>query len=351
MVADSKKLQLLFGVLVSLLALWFSFRNANPALLMHLLWKGHYGWVLPILILMNVSFFFRALFWGTTLSVTKRVSPLHLYSSILVGYMGNNILPFRGGEVVRLMYTRKLEKISSAVLLSTIFLERFFDVLLLTLVLFLFFLLHGSSGIGKKAFVLGISTSIVFLVLVLIARYRMVLIGFLKKRTGFDSRTIGGKIAGTSEKLLHGLSILASPQQMVILFFLSFTVWALTLFGCYFYLRIFDLDMHPVMMSLSLLLFTNLALVIPSSPGGIGVVQFATLYAMRLFGVRDEEALALSVVYQVVPFIFTTTLGWYFIHRQHMSLFDRKASDTDVVPDLRTGQKIESPNQQRSDKK
>lgn len=103
--------------------------------------------------------------------------------------------------------------------------------------------------------------------------------------------------------------------------------------------------MHPVMMSLSLLLFTNLALVIPSSPGGIGVVQFATLYAMRLFGVRNEEALALSVVYQVVPFIFTTTLGWYFIHRQHMSLFDRKSSDTEAVSDFRTGQKSESPNQ------
>ncbi|WP_036084168.1 lysylphosphatidylglycerol synthase transmembrane domain-containing protein [Leptospirillum ferriphilum] len=345
MSADSKKLQLLFGVLVSILALWFSFRNANPALLVHLLWKGHYGWVLPILIFMNLSFLVRAFFWRTTLSVTKRVSPAHLYGSILVGYMGNNILPFRGGEVVRLMYTRKLEKIGSAVLLSTIFLERFFDVLLLTLVLLLFFFLHGSSGIGKKAIVLGISTTIVFFALVLVARYRTALIRFLKKRAGFDTTTVGGKIAATGEKLLHGLSILASPQKMAILFFLSFTVWGCTLFGCYFYLRIFDLDMHPVMMSLSLLLFTNLALVIPSSPGGIGVVQFATLYAMRLFGVRDEEALALSVVYQVVPFIFTTTLGWYFIHRQHMSLFDRKSSDTDEVPDFRAGQKNASPNQ------
>jgi uncharacterized protein (TIRG00374 family) len=344
-VADSKKLQLLFGVLISLLALWFSFRNANFGLLMHLLWKGHYGWVLPILLLMNLSFLVRAFFWRTTLSVTKRVSPVHLYGSILVGYMGNNILPFRGGELVRLMYTRKLEKISSAVLLSTIFLERFFDILLLTLVLLLFFFLHGSSGIGRKAIVLGLSTSVVFLALVLIARYRTVLIRFLKKRTGFDNTTIGGKIAVTGEKLLHGLSILASLKKMAVLFFLSFSVWGLTLFGCYFYLRIFDLDMHPVMMSLSLLLFTNLALVIPSSPGGIGVVQFATLYAMRLFGVRNEEALALSVVYQVVPFIFTTTLGWYFIHRQHMSLFDRKSSDTEAVSDFRTGQKSESPNQ------
>ncbi len=353
MAADRKRLHLLAGLLVSCLALWFSFRHANPALLMHLLWKGHYGWVLPILVLMNLSFFMRALFWRTTLSVTKRVSPAHLYGSILVGYMANNILPFRGGEMVRLMYTRKLEKISSAVLFSTIFLERFFDVVLLSLVLFLFFFLHGANGIREKVFILGASTSIIFFALVLLVRFRVPLVRLLQKGSGLDTKTIGGRIAGTGEKLLHGLSILASPRQMLILFLLSFTVWALTLSGCYFYLRIFDLDMHPVMMSLSLLLFTNLALVVPSSPGGIGVVQFATLYAMRLFGVRDEESLALSVVYQVVPYIFTTTLGWYFIHRQHMSLFERQSSVADEAGDFRTGQQDEyvQPDQPRSDKK
>ncbi len=296
MAIERKKMHLLAGVLVSCLALWFSFRHADPVLLFHLLWKGHYGWVLPILALMNLSFLFRALFWRTTLSVTKRVSPAHLYGSILVGYMANNILPFRGGEMVRLIYTHRLEKISSAILFSTIFLERFFDIVLLSLILFLFFLLHGENGIGEKAFILGSATSIVFFALLLTVRYRAGLIRFLRERTGPDPETIGGRIAGTGEKLLHGLSILASFRKLSVLFGLSFTVWALTLSGCYFYLRIFDLDMHPVMMSLSLLLFTNLALVVPSSPGGIGVVQFATLYAMRLFGVRDEEALALSVV-------------------------------------------------------
>ena len=196
MAADRKRLHLLAGLLVSGLALWFSFRHANPALLMHLLWKGHYGWVLPILVLMNLSFFMRALFWRTTLSVTKRVSPAHLYGSILVGYMANNILPFRGGEMVRLMYTRKLEKISSAVLFSTIFLERFFDVVLLSLVLFLFFFLHGANGIREKAFILGASTSIIFFALVLLVRFGCHWFVFSKRDPDSTPKRSGGGLPG-----------------------------------------------------------------------------------------------------------------------------------------------------------
>ncbi|MHB1286176.1 MAG: lysylphosphatidylglycerol synthase transmembrane domain-containing protein [Leptospirales bacterium] len=329
MALDRKYFHLAGGVLISLLALWYSFRGVQFHLLFHTLWKGHYGWLLPVLLLMNVSFLFRAVFWRTTLSVTRKVSIRHLYSSILVGYMGNNLLPFRGGEMVRLIYTNRLEKISSAVLFSTIFLERFFDVILLTIILFLFFLLHGTSGYEGKGMLLGGIILLIFFLLMGLVRFR-VRLGNLFQAYSRGNSGFRGKIAGTVERSLLGLSSLESPKHLLALFVISSLVWLMGLLGCYFYLKIFDLDIHPVLMSVALLLFTNLALLVPSSPGGIGVIQFATLYSMKLFGVQDEQALALSVVYQLVPFVFTTTLGWTFIHRQHMSLFDRRSLDTGV---------------------
>ncbi|MHB8423271.1 MAG: lysylphosphatidylglycerol synthase transmembrane domain-containing protein [Leptospirales bacterium] len=327
MAFERKHFHLLAGVLISLLALWLSVRNIHFPLLFHALWKGHYGWLFPILLLMNASFFFRALFWRTTLSVTRKVSIAHLYSSVLVGYMGNNLLPFRGGEMVRLLYTKRLEKIGSAVLFSTIFLERFFDVILLTVILFLFFFLHGANGYEGKGLILGGTIALMFFFLLCLVRFRNRLINLFLRVFPPDAKGIRGRIAGMAEQLLHGLSSLASPRHLVTLFGISAVVWFLGLSGCYFYLRIFDLDIHPVLMSFSLLLFTNLAMLLPSSPGGIGVIQFATLYSMRMFGVHDEQAIALSVIYQLVPFTFTTILGWFFIHRQHMSLFDRGSLD------------------------
>lgn len=331
MALDRRHLHLTGGVLISLLALWYSFRNVRFPLLFHALWKGHYGWLLPVLLLMNASFLFRALFWRTTLSVSRKVSIGHLYSSILVGYMGNNLLPFRGGEMVRLLYTNRLEKISLAVLFSTIFLERFFDVILLTTILFLFFLLHGTDRYAGKGMILGGVIVLMFFSLLALVHFRKQLVSLLLRVCSPEDGGFRGKIAGMAEKILHGLSSLASPRHLAALFGISTIVWSMGLLGCYFYLKIFDLDMHPVPMSVAFLLFTNLALLLPSSPGGIGVIQFATLYSMRLFGVQDEQAIALSVIYQLVPFIFTTMMGWYFIHRQHMSLFDRRSLDAGVT--------------------
>lgn len=328
MALERKHVHLLVGILISCAALWVSFRDIHFPLLFRALWKGHYGWLVPVLFLMNASFLFRALFWRTTLSVTRKVSVSHLYSSIMVGYMGNNLLPFRGGEMVRLIYTKRLEKISSAVLFSTIFLERFFDVILLTMILFLFFLLHGTDGYQVKGMILGGTIALMFLFLLLLVRYRERLVSLFLRMCSPGRQRFRGRVAGVAEQLLHGLSSLASPRHLVKLFGISAIVWFLGLSGCYFYLKIFDLDSHPAIMSISLLLFTNLALLLPSTPGGIGVIQFATLYSMRMFGVHDEKAIALSVVYQLVPFIFTTILGWFFIHRQHMSLFDRGSLDT-----------------------
>jgi uncharacterized protein (TIRG00374 family) len=323
MTIERKSLHLAIGLGISALSLWLALRHVRYPLLFHALWKGHYGWLIPIVVLMNVMFLGRALFWKGTLSVTKKVGIGHLYSSIIVGYMANNLLPFRGGEMVRLLYTHRLEKISTAVLFSTIFLERFFDVIWLTLILFLYIFLHGAEGFAHKAAYLGAVMFGISFALLLVVHSRTFLVDLAKKVLVPDRKGWREKAAGGVEKALFGLSSLESPVVLARLFVVSGIVWGTGLEAGYFYLRIFDLDAQPVLMTVSFYLFTNLAFLLPSSPGAIGVIQFATVYAMRQFGVSDERAIALSVVYQLVPFLFTTLLGWMFIHRQHMSLFDR----------------------------
>lgn len=328
---DRRSLHLAVGLAISAVTLWLAFRHVRFPVLFHALWKGHYGWLLPIVLLMNATFVGRAFFWRVTLSVIKKVGIGHLYSSIVVGYMANNLLPFRGGEMVRLLYTHRIEKVSTAVLFSTIFLERFFDVIWLTLILFLYILLHGADGIAQKAGLLGAAILGISLLLLVMVRYRTALSSLVKSLLSPDKQGWREKVAGGVERALLGLSSVGSPVALARLFVVSGSVWIGGLVTGYCFLRIFDLDAQPVLMTVSFYLFTNLAFLVPSSPGSIGVVQFATVYAMRQFGISDERAIALSVVYQLVPFLFTTLLGWMFIHRQHMSLFDRGNLKSEAV--------------------
>jgi hypothetical protein len=315
----------MMGFAVSAAALWASLAHANIRELGHALWRGHYGWLIPIFLLMNLSFLLRAFFWKTTLSVRHRVSVGHLYSSVIVGVMANNILPFRAGELVRIAYTRQIEGIAVPILLTTVFMERFFDVTMLTGVIFLDLFLVGGSTLRTPAIVLGCIVLGFFLGgAVLIRRHLSffsVFLGFFSRWPAFRDRLQNVLITA-----MDGFSSLRSIRETITLFLLSLGIWIGSLVSCYFFLRIFDISMDPVPMTLSLLLYTSLAFLVPASPGGIGVVQLATVYALRGYHVEDSRSLALSVVFQIVPFLFTMVAGWYFIHRDHFSLFGNRES-------------------------
>ena len=71
--------------------------------------------------------------------------------------------------------------------------------------------------------------------------------------------------------------------------------------------------------TLLLLLFMNLGLLIPSSPGALGVMQVAFWMALAPFGVIREDALALSFAYQGGLYLFTLGIGFPYFFRANLN--------------------------------
>ena len=128
------------------------------------------------------------------------------------------------------------------------------------------------------------------------------------------------KLVKTAEQALHGLSSITSPILLVRLFLTSLAIWGLTLILTWFTLITFDVTQNPVRVTLAFLVFTNLAMLIPSSPGGIGVFQLAAVYALSPFHVPADRAVALSLVNQGLFISVTGILGYLFVTRSHVSL-------------------------------
>ena len=312
-----------FGIAIAIsgVALFFALRHVSLHRLGHVLWKGHYGWLLPASLILFFIYGLRALFWGQTLSVTRRVSFYSLYSSVIVGTMANNILPFRAGEMIRALYARKLENLPLPLLLSTIFIERLFDLVSLSLLLFLF-LTTGGQPLGHKGlWVIG-GTFGLFAGLYALVQGRERILAFLDRSVLPLARGhhLAGRFLSMLEQALHGLSSLTSPVLLLRLFLTSLLIWLLTLLFTWFCLITFDVTQSPVEVTLAFLVFTNLALLVPSSPGGIGVVQLAAVYALAPFHVSDNRAVALSLVNQALVIAVSAILGYLFMTRSHLSL-------------------------------
>lgn len=302
-------------------ALFFALRHVSLRSLGHILWKGHYGWLLPATFLLLAIYGVRALFWRQTLSVTRKVSYPSLYASVVVGFMANSILPFRAGEMVRALYARRLENLPLPLLLSTILIERLFDLLSLSLLLFLY-LVSGGQGIGgKSAWIIG-GTVVLFLGLSALVYGRLLVVRFLERTLLPLARghRFAKKLVLTAEQALLGLSSITSPVLLFRLFLTSLAIWSLTLLLTWFTLITFDVTQSPVRVTLAFLVFTNLAMLIPSSPGGIGVFQLAAVYALSPFHVPADRAVALSLVNQALVISVTGILGYIFVTRSHVSL-------------------------------
>lgn len=108
----------------------------------------------------------RAYMWRITTSPVGDIRLSTLFGGIMVGYMVNNILPLRAGELYRAYYLASHTGASRTYILSTVFIERIFDVLSLGLLLMacLFYGIHGLSFKGARI-VIAVWGLLVFIML------------------------------------------------------------------------------------------------------------------------------------------------------------------------------------------
>ncbi|MGD8967831.1 MAG: lysylphosphatidylglycerol synthase transmembrane domain-containing protein, partial [Anaerolineae bacterium] len=128
---------LILGLLVSVGLLWFAFRDLQLPAILTALRGANYWWLVPGVAVYFISVWFRSWRWGFLLRGSKRVSANRLYPVVVIGYMGNDVLPFRLGEVLRAYVLWRRERINVGTSLTTAVLERLFDGL--TMVLFVLF--------------------------------------------------------------------------------------------------------------------------------------------------------------------------------------------------------------------
>jgi len=127
------------GITISLIALYFAFRNVPFADLMGYLGSINYLWVVPSTLLVLISFVLRAVRWQLILSSNQKIGFLSSYHPLIIGFMINCILPGRVGEVARPVILKKKDNVPFSIGLATVVAERIFDLFIL-IILFIFFL-------------------------------------------------------------------------------------------------------------------------------------------------------------------------------------------------------------------
>jgi uncharacterized protein (TIRG00374 family) len=269
------------------------------------------GWTMIVslgLVLANVTI--MALRWRFLLAgAGYRVGTRKLFSTVAVGRGANNILPARGGDLLRIESLRE-RHVPAFVSAGTLFAERLLDGVVLATWILLGALMIGEGGpMLLTGVALSAGTALGVVLVALAARdpdraERLAWRGTSRLPTRWHTRA-----TRAAAHFVDGLGAFRGRRRIIAVFVTSVAMWLADV-SVYYIVgeHAFGLDL-PVGAYFLLEGIGNLALAVPATAAGIGTFHYLTLLAAKGVDVELDSATAYVVTMHAVTVLPVTLLG------------------------------------------
>ncbi|GAB4523570.1 MAG: lysylphosphatidylglycerol synthase transmembrane domain-containing protein [Anaerolineae bacterium] len=307
----------MLGLLISIVFLWFAFRDLRPGDVINELQDVNVVWLLVAAAVYFIAVAIITVRWQFLLRAVKFIPLGRLFPLVCIGYMGNNVYPFRSGEALRIFLLNRNERVPVIKATTTVLVERVFDgiVMLTFIVVPLSFVEVASNEMQRVATFAApifLAALAVFFVLAAQPNLLRALVKQIKRLLPGKLEAIVDKI---SEEVISGLEGLRSPAHLAGTVLSSYTTWAVEA-GVYWIVSwAFDLGTSYAVMLL-VVGTVNLAGLIPASPGQIGVFEFFVSAVLVGVGISETNALTYAIVVHIVIWLPVTLAGFAFLARQ-----------------------------------
>lgn len=283
------------------------------------------------LILANITV--MALRWRLLLEgAGYRIRFRSLFSTVCVGRGANNILPARGGDLLRIESMRELAHVPAFVSAGTLFAERLLDGVVLATWILLGALLLGAGGILLlTGIALSAGTALGVVLVWLTARDTDRAERFVWRATRRLPQRWHTRVARSAAHFVEGLGGFRGRRRITLIFGTSIVMWVADV-GMYALVgHAFDLELEAGAYFL-LEGIGNLALAVPATAAGLGSFDYLTLLAARDIDVREDTATAYVLTMHALTVLPVTILGALLVRPALPRFFrgrrDRRAAES-----------------------
>lgn len=298
-------LRALLGLAVSAVALVLVVRQVDLAAAWDVLRGAAPAWVAATLACITIDVALRAHRWRGLLAPIARLPLPTVGVSLLVGYLANNVLPARLGELVRSHHLGDRTGISRASVLGTVVVERVVDTGVLVAIASVAIVVLSVRGIVASAVLLGLAATGL-----LVAGLALALVAH---RLPFADRVIAAverrpAVARAAARLRGGLAVAGRPRKMAGAIGWSIAAWTATIVA-------FAAAGHAIGLELTwgqaALLAAGVSLVtaIPAGPGYVGTFELAAVEIAGAVGIAAEPAFALALLVHATILAVTSVGG------------------------------------------
>jgi uncharacterized protein (TIRG00374 family) len=319
--------QLWLGILVSAAFLWLALRGLKLDDVWQALQVGNYWWLIPSVGVYFLAVWARTWRWHYMLLPLKNISLRRLFPVVVIGYMGNNVYPFRAGEVLRSYVLRRQEEVSMSASLATVVVERVFDGLVMLIFVFVALPLAPLPNDNIRTVVIaasGVFFAALLLFFALAAMPERALRFAEIISNAFVPERLRQPMLDITARFLDGLASLRSFRGVLMIFGTSLVIWLLETVKYWFIMQAFPFEVS----FFALMLMNgvvNLATTLPSAPGYIGTFDAPGIAVLEMYGVEVAVATAYTLVLHAALWLPITLLGIYYMIRFGLgwSDFDR----------------------------
>jgi uncharacterized protein (TIRG00374 family) len=301
----SPRVRAIGGILISVVALAIALSGVDLAATADVLRTAAPGWIVAMLGFSILDVATRAGRWQRLVAPIAAVPYPRMLGYLLVGYLANNILPARLGELVRSHYLGDREGISRTTALGTVVVERVIDTTAVVLIAAAAILVLHVRGVVANLILVGLAVSAVLVV--------GLALGIVAHRLPYADAVLARverwpTLVALGSRLRGGLVVASHPRTLIAAVALTLVAWSMSLLA-------FAAAGQSIGIELTIgeAAFISsgvaLATAIPSAPGYLGTFELAAAKLGEAFGIPGDEAFALALLAHAGILIVTSAGG------------------------------------------
>ncbi len=326
--------QLIFGLAIALVALYYTLRNVSFSEVIYSFKEMDHIYLLPAIVILLLSYIFRAYRWKVLLETSLKVNVHELYSPLMVGFLGN-FLPARAAEILRPYLLSRKSDITFSAAFASIIMERLFDMIMLIFIVIWVFWFESSvfasdlkfSGFSVQEMAIQFGQFCALAVVALIAfiyfllNYKEMVMKLVCWFTSFMNKKWKNKIKLFVDEFAMSCEVVKNFTALAKISVSSALVWVANIFYLYPLYYAFDLQYKTIPSLLILTVMVAICITVVPTPGFLGSYNAGVFIALyEIMGESEAKSVSFGMVGWILSAGVILIGGLYFIFHDHMSL-------------------------------
>lgn len=329
-----RTLSAVIGVALAVALLVWALRGVHLSEVMRHLRDARLAPLVAAVVIATLTYPIRLVRWRLLLRAPDggALPATPLWHAVAIGFMANNTLPFRAGELVRLLAASRLAKVRFSTVLSSVAVERIFDGLTVVALLSMALLASdlppdvavGGVSLRHVAQVTGVLGAAALLGALLVVAFPLAAERVVRRV--LPSGGFADRLVALIEGLRHGLTVLRSPALLAGTIVWSLILWLTNGLAFYVAFKAFGIPVGflGALLMQGILVF---GISVQLTPGFVGQFEAAIVAALALYRIPNDLASSYAIAFHATTFVPIILLGAWSLARTPLALSDLRAPE------------------------